>query len=96
MRDDERAQVVERLRLFEAYGRALKQRHEVLDVLAEVTDDNEARQRLGELLDCGPVEAAAVFNLQLRRFRGGRNLIAQELAELRRVVAQFDGDSPAL
>ena len=57
-----------RLSVLEAYLLAAERRADVMDVVAEARDQDEARRSVARLLDISEDAASGVLDLRLRRF----------------------------
>ncbi len=82
MNPPERQAEDERLQLLEWVAAALERRHEVMELLWEATDSEEAAERLRDLLTVDGGDPRVVLDLQLRRFT------SEARAELAETVRQ--------
>jgi DNA gyrase/topoisomerase IV subunit A len=74
MDPDHRKTAMARIEILDALLLSLDRRHEVADLIADSTDELEARDRLRELLQISEVAATEVLNMQWRRStREGRS-----------------------
>jgi DNA gyrase/topoisomerase IV subunit A len=85
----ERQDVEERLQLMEWLVAAMERRHEVMDLLWEATDREEAAERLRDLLNVDGGDPRVVLDLQLWRLtKEGRDKLAETVREMRELLRQ--------
>lgn len=89
LRPEEQRRLAEaRLVILDALVIAIDRRHELLRLLDDSADAQEARQRLMAAMDLDEVQATAVLDIQMRRLaRRERELITAERDEL---IAQLE------
>ena len=85
----ERQAVEERLQLMEWLVAAMEQRHEVMDLLWEAADSEQAAERLRDLLKVDGGDPRVVLDLQLWRLtKEGRDKLAETVREMRELLGQ--------
>ena len=73
--------------IVDALIRAMDRRDEVVQVIEDSEDVDEARRRVGQLLGVGELGSRAVLDLQARRLtRDQRRAIASRAEELRSML----------
>ena len=88
MNEDERP-TREQLVMVDATVRALDRRDEVLHVMEDSEDEDEARRRVGQLLGVDELGSRVVLDMQLRSFtRSRRRIMASHAEELRKRLAE--------
>jgi hypothetical protein len=93
---DQRAAMTEHLEMIRGLLAARERMGELMELIATASSDDDARQRIQELLDCPPSAADAVYSASLRRFRPGQvDLLLREADELERAIEQAASDETA-
>jgi DNA gyrase/topoisomerase IV subunit A len=85
----EREAVEERLQLMAWLVAAMERRHEVMDLLWEAADREQAAERLRDLLKVDGGDPRVVLDLQLWRLtKEGRDMVAETVREMRELLRQ--------
>jgi DNA gyrase/topoisomerase IV subunit A len=77
-----------RIAVLDAYLRAAKRREEVMDVISDAPDREEARQLVGRLLGVTEVGAESVLGMRLQQFTKGG--VAENQAEYQSLKESLD------
>jgi DNA gyrase/topoisomerase IV subunit A len=82
--DDEERHARQELMILDALLQAMDRRDEVLQIIEDSEDFDEARRRVGQLLGVGEIGSRAVLDMQFRRLtRDQRRALATRAEELR-------------
>ena len=82
--DEDERRIRDHLMIVDALVRAVDRRDEVLQMIEDSEDEDEARRRVGQLLGVGELGSRAVLDMQVRRLtRDHRQRLAVEAEELR-------------
>ena len=88
MEHNDKAQAAIALPFDEALLLAFDQRAEIIDIIAETADDDQARNEVASALGIGEDQAQAVLDMQLRRFsQARRRQLEEHAAQLRELLA---------
>ncbi|MFF2245880.1 DNA gyrase subunit A [Arthrobacter sp. NPDC058130] len=82
--DEDERQTRQELMILDALVQAMGRRDEVFQIIEDSEDADEARRRVGQLLDVGELGSRAVLDMQVRRLtRDQRRALASRAEELR-------------
>jgi DNA gyrase/topoisomerase IV subunit A len=85
--DEDERHMRDELMILDALLRAMDRRDEVFQVIDDSEDEDEARRRVGQLLDVDELGSRVVLDLQVRRFtRDQRQNLVSRAAELRAML----------